>query len=72
MGKYQVISMTVVAGGCYDQSRFKQTSSMYTLCVILNNIVFSDIIHPGYNFTFPVTFAAQERDVHFIGAGIWI
>jgi len=45
---------------------------MYALGVILNNIVLSYIINPGYYFTFPVTFATQVRDIHFISAGIRI
>ena len=72
MGQNQVIPVTIVAGCCNDQSRFKQTSSVYALGIILNDVMLRNIIYPGYDFALPVAFSAQDGDIHFIGAGFWV
>jgi hypothetical protein len=72
MWKHQVISMTVVTGGCYHQSRFEKTSSMDTLGVVLNYIMLGDIIDPGHNLTFLVALSTEVGDIHFIGTRIHI
>ena len=68
MGKHQVVAMTIVTGGSNNQSGFKQAPAMNPLGIILNNIVFGDIIYPGHYFALFVASAAEVGYIHLISA----
>jgi hypothetical protein len=66
MWQNQVIAMTIVAGGSYDKSRFKQSPAVDPLGIVFHDVVLGDIIDPGHNLPFPVTPSAEIGDIHFI------
>jgi hypothetical protein len=72
VGKHQVVSMAIVTGGRHDQTFLEKSVPMDALAVVFQDIVLGDVIDPGYWCTFPVAFATQDRNVHFIGPGAGI
>jgi hypothetical protein len=69
MWEDEMISMTVVTSGCDDKALFEQALSVDALRVIGQDVVFGNVVDPCNRRSFPVAFAAEHRDVHFIGAG---
>jgi hypothetical protein len=69
VGKDEVISMAVVACGGNDKTAFEQTFTVNTLRVIAQNIMFWNVVDSGDWRSLTVTLAAENRDVHLVGAG---
>jgi hypothetical protein len=72
MRQHQVVAMAIVARGSYDQSGLKKPAPVYTLGVVLHNVVLGHVIYPGNHFSFPVASSAKKGYVHFIGAGVGV
>ena len=72
MWKHKVVAMAIVTGGRNNQAGLKKALAMNTLGIVLNDIVLRYIIDSGYNFSFPVTFSAEERNIHLVGTGFRI
>ena len=70
MGQHQVVAVTVVTGGCHNQTRFKQAPAMDALGIVFHDVVFRYIVYSRYYLTFSVTFSAEIGDIHLIGAGL--
>ena len=70
MGQDEVIAVAIVAGGRNDQPLLEQSDPMDTLGVVFKNIMFRYVIYAGNRRAFPVTFPAQEGDLHLVSLGI--
>ena len=65
-----MIAMAVVAGRSHDKPALEQSFSMDTLRIIGQNIMLWNVVDTGNRSAFSVAFAAENRDVHLVGAGI--
>jgi hypothetical protein len=72
VGKNEVVSVAIVACGGDDESPLKQTFSVNALGIVVQNIFFRNIVGSGDGSSFPMTFPAKKRDIHFVGEGIGI
>jgi hypothetical protein len=72
MGKDEVIAVAIIARGGNDETPFEQADAVNTLGVIIQNIFFRNIVHPGDGSAFPVTLPAKIWDIHFVSEGIGI
>jgi hypothetical protein len=68
MGQHQVVAVTVVAGRCNDQARFKQAPAMDALGIVFHDVVFRYIVYSRHYFTFSVAPSAEIGDIHLVGA----
>jgi hypothetical protein len=69
MGKDQMVSVAIITRGGDDQTLLKQAFSMDTLGIVAQDVPFGDVIHPRHRGSFPVTFSAQDRNIHLVSAG---
>lgn len=69
IGQDQMIPMTVVAGSCNQQTLLEQTVSVDALAVVLQDIVFTDIVDPCHRRSFPVALPAQAGYIQFVSTG---
>ena len=69
MWKDKVISMTVVARRCNDETTLEQALPVDTLRIVAQDVMFWNIVDTRNWSSFPVAFAAENRDVHLVGAG---
>jgi len=67
--KDEVISMTVVARRCNDETTLEQALAVDTLRIVAQDVVFRNVVDPGNWCSLTVTLAAENRDVHLVGAG---
>jgi len=70
VGENEMIAVAVVTGSRDDQPALEQSLSMDTLGIIGQNVVLWNVVNAGYGGSLPVTFAAEDRDVHLVGARI--
>jgi len=52
-------TMAIVTGRGNNQALFKQSFTMYTLAIILQDTMLADIINPGNRRSLPMTFSAE-------------
>lgn len=70
MGKDEVVTVAVIAGGGHDQTLFEQSHAVDALRVVGEDVFFRDVVDTGYGRPLPVTFPTQDGDVHLVGAGL--
>ena len=64
-----MIPVAVVTGGSDQQTLLEQTVSVDTLAVVLQDIVFTDIVDPCHRRPFPVALPAKAGYIQFVSAG---
>jgi hypothetical protein len=67
MGKDEMVSVTVIAGGCDDQSLFEQPCSVNALGIVGQDIFFRDIVNAGNRRSLTVAFSTENGNIHFVG-----
>jgi hypothetical protein len=70
MGQYPVIAVAIVACGRDNQSPLEQAFPVDAFTVVFKDIMFRYIVNPGNRSALPMAFPTQERNIHFICAGL--
>jgi len=66
VGKDEMVAVTVIASGSDDQTLLEQSSAVYALGIIGQDVPFGNIVDTGHRGTLAVTFSAQDRNIHFV------
>jgi len=67
VGKDEMISMAVVAGGCNSQPPLEKAFAMNALGIVGQNLSFLNVIDTGNRRSLAVAFPAENRNFHLVG-----